>query len=469
MTDSPVEFLFGESSGRIEVPLPDLPVGVKAYTVPKPMPDDELEFGVDIDRVPRDRRGRVKVSQVDLLPKARLDAFALPTTLSKRDLIWVLRTNRERRWPSVVSRFGDRAWDTATELVRSSVAVLRCTVDEFDYQPRVLRLTEGWQAAKLDYLSELTGRPDPDVARAELADLLDDVIELSDELRRLTTIGSGTALRAPAGSRTGTIVWSVFEDAVRGACYWYKHDGANTELTAKQVASEAFRDSKRWTPEREVAFANLVCKAFTKAVKVTDVEILMRGPLRWQVGSVIADAHTSDPWIGLPAGGIELLGTVDRSGVRGVLVIENKDTFEQVCTKTGVYDSWLCVWGEGYASRPLVAFLSAFSQVPLAAWCDLDADGIGIINNLSVRLNRQIHPVGMNVEFWAAGPHRRQTASELTRGQSRASRLAAEGPLALRALAMAIAPNGEGREQESLYREVLPTLGDALAELESSS
>ncbi|WP_410598435.1 Wadjet anti-phage system protein JetD domain-containing protein [Amycolatopsis sp. lyj-90] len=462
MTGRSVEFLFGESAGRIEVPLPDLPSGVKAYTVPKPRPDDDLEFSDDIDRVPRDRRGRVKPRQVDLLPAARAVPFCLPSTLSKSDLKWVLRTKSGRLWTGVVAQFGDRAWEAAAELVRSGVAVLRCSVDGFDYRPHVLRLTEGWQAARLDHLNELTGRQDPEVARATLAELLEGVRELSDELGRLKDIELGAALRAPVGSRTGTTVWSVFEDAVRGACYWYSHDGANTELTAKQVASEAFRDSKRWTPERETAFANLVGRSFTEAVKVTDVEILMRGPLRWHVGSVIADAHSTCPWIGLPAGGIELLGTVDQSDVRGVFVIENKDAFEQVCTNTDIYHRWLCVWGAGYASRPLVTFLSAFDQLPIAAWCDLDADGIGIINNLSVRLGREIHPVAMDVEWWAAGPHRRQTPSELERGRARAARLAIDGPVALRSLAAAIAPTGDGREQESQYREVLPILGPAV-------
>ncbi len=466
MTGRPVEFLFGESAGRIEVPLPDLPAGVKAYTVPKSRPDDDLEFAGDVDRVPRDRRGRVKPRQVDLLPAAHAVAFSLPSTLSKSDLKWVLRTKSGRLWAGVVSQFGDRAWDAAAELVRSGVAVLRCNVDGFDYRPHVLRLTEGWQAARLDHLNELTGRQDPAVACAAVAELLQGVPELSDELHRLKKVEPGRALRAPAGSRSGTTVWSVFEDAVRGACFWYSHDGATTELTAKQVASEAFRDSKRWTPERETAFANLVGKSFTKAVKVTDVEILMRGPLRWHVGSVIADAHSTCPWIGLPAGGVELLGTVDRSDVRGVLVIENKDAFEQVCTKTEIYHRWLCVWGAGYASRPLVTFLSAFDHLPIAAWCDLDADGIGIINNLSVRLGREIYPVAMDVEWWAAGPHRRQTPSELERGRARAARLAIDGPVALRSLAAAIAPTGNGREQESQYREVLPILGHAVTKWE---
>ena len=87
---------------------------------------------------------------------------------------------------------------------------------------------------------------------------------------------------------------------------------------------------------------------------------------------------------------------------------------------------------------------------------------------LSSILDRQIHPVGMDVEWWAVGPYRRQTPSELARGRARASRLAVGGLLALRALAAAIKQNGNGREQESLYREVLPTLGRALSKLESS-
>ncbi|MGW4116577.1 Wadjet anti-phage system protein JetD domain-containing protein [Actinosynnema sp. NPDC004786] len=463
------DFLFGESAGRIEVPLPSLlPPGVKAFTVPKPRADDddELELGVPSDRVPRDRKGRVNPRQVDLLPSSRSSYFALPATLDKRDLIWVLNTKVERRWTGIATRFQDNAWRFTMDLIRAGVAVVRCKVVAtkagFDLQPQHFRLTAAWQAARLDYLNELTGRPDPDTAREELLDLMKEVLSLADERVLLARVEQGSPLRAPAGTRAGTKVWSVYEDAIRAACYWYLHDGPSVELTAKDIASHAFRDSKRWTPEREAAFANIVGKSFTEAVKISDVEILMRGPLLWHVGSVVADAHTSEPWIGLPAGGLGLLGTVDTPGVRGVLVIENKDAFEQVCQRTDVYDRWLCVWGKGYASRPLVAFLSGFTELPIAAWCDLDADGIGIINNLIVRLGRHVEPVCMDVDLWRAGPYRRQTSSELERGRARAAVLAADGPSELRALAEAIAPSGEGREQESMYDEVLPTLANLL-------
>lgn len=149
-----------------------------------------------------------------------------------------------------------------------------------------------------------------------------------------------------------------------------------------------------------------------------------------------------------------------------MLVIENMDTFEEVCEKTDVHDRWLCVWGKGYASRPLVAFLSGFTDVPIAAWCDLDADGIGIVNNLGVRLGRSVVPVFMTEELWRAGPYRRQEPSELRRGRARAAALAEEGPAELRSLAAAIAPSGEGREQESTYDEVIPVLVHVLSDLE---
>jgi hypothetical protein len=326
-----LEFLFGESAGRIEVPLPSLlPPGIKAFTVPKPRADDdnELELGAPADRVRRDRKGRVKVRQVDLLASSQPSSFALPSTLTKRDLIWVLNTKAERRWPGVVTQFEDRAWQSTMDLISGGVAVLRCSViatkTGFDLRPQHLRLTAGWQAARLDHLNELTGRPDPDTARAELHNLMANVVELANECFRLAHVVQGSPLRAPAGTCAGTKVWSVYEDAIRAASYWYLHDGANVELTAKDVASHAFRDSKGWTPEREAAFANIVNKSFTEAVKDNDVEILMRGPLLWHVGSVVADAHTSEPWIGLPAGGLGLLGTVDITAVRGIFVIENR-------------------------------------------------------------------------------------------------------------------------------------------------
>ncbi|MFC0541907.1 Wadjet anti-phage system protein JetD domain-containing protein [Kutzneria chonburiensis] len=460
-------FFVDEAAGRREVMLPELPADLAAFTVPKPVPAGEPDY-FDFDRVPRDRKGRVKVTKVDLLARAQHEFLAPPSSLPVRDLIWILRTESVRRWSGMTSRFGDQAWDTAIELVRAGVGVVRCSVDGFDYQPASFRLTEAWAEIAEDHLAELTGQADPDEARAKLLARMRPVVELADEHDLLTAVAEGSPLRVPAGSRTNTTAWSVYDAAIRAACRWIPDEAMGVRHTAKALAGHAFEDSKDWTSERETAFANLVGTAFDLAVDDADVEILMRGQLQWTIGSVVADAMAVQPWVGLPSAGLRLAGSVDTSGVRGVLLVENKDTFQQVCLRPEIVDRWLCVWGRGYASRALVALLDKLAAFPLAAWCDLDADGIGIITNLSARLETPIHPIGMDVDHWMAGPYRKQTASQLARGRTLARRLAAEGPVSLRSLAEHIAVTGEGREQETLYEEVLPSLGERLRALEQT-
>jgi hypothetical protein len=462
-------FYVGEAAGRVEVPLPDLPTDLAAFTVPKPpVEDSELaeRWDIVIDRVPRDRKGRVKVTRVDILARQQQEFLAPPTCLEPRDLVWILRTESARLWAGMASRFGEAAWETALELVRAGVGVVRCAVDGFDYSPKTFRLTAAWSAVTPDHVAELTGQRDPDEVRAELLDCMHLVPELSGEYELLAAVPAGSPLRVPAGSLANTVAWSVYEAAIRAACVWLPDNARGKRHTAKALAGFSFLGTKEWTPERETAFANLVGTAFDLAVDDVDVEILMRGPLQWKIGRVVADARASEPWLGLPSAGLRLIGSFDTSGVRGVLVVENKDTFQKVCEKPEIVDRWLCVWGRGYASRGLEALLTRFDGVPLVAWCDLDADGIGIIANLSARLERVIPPVGMDVDLWAAGPYRRQKPSQLARGRAIGAKFATEGPSALRALAERIAVTGEGREQETLYEEVLPGLAGRLRTFE---
>ncbi|WP_169735389.1 Wadjet anti-phage system protein JetD domain-containing protein [Actinokineospora inagensis] len=179
----------------------------------------------------------------------------------------------------------------------------------------------------------------------------------------------------------------------------------------------------------------------------------------------MADASASEPWIGLPTTGLTLTGTVDIDSVRGVLVVENKDTFQKVCQIPEVVERWLCVWGKGYTSSGMIALLSRFVNRPIAAWCDLDADGIQIVVDLARRLARPVSSVGMTVSLWETGPWRRQNAEQLRRGQQLAGVLADTDSVDLRDLAAAITLNGEGREQESMYEDFLPHLAKVLAGL----
>ena len=90
------------------------------------------------------------------------------------------------------------------------------------------------------------------------------------------------------------------------------------------------------------------------------------------------------------AKGLHVSGIVQCTA-RGVFVVENSDTFEQVCKLPGVAETWLCIWGEGYVSRGIVPLIANLPPLPLAAWCDLDADGNGIVNDLSNKLGRPVH------------------------------------------------------------------------------
>jgi hypothetical protein len=187
-----------------------------------------------------------------------------------------------------------------------------------------------------------------------------------------------------------------------------------------------------------------------------DHDIRVRGRLRWSIGPVVADAMRGHPWIGLPSGGIHVIGQIERD-VRGVLVVENADTFQYVCQRPDVTDTWLCVWGRGSATDGVVNFLRTMDDLPIAAWCDLDARGIEIVTELAGRLGREVTPVGMSVELFVSG--KQCVPKNLADSLSVAKKMAVEGHPALRNLAKAIVESGGlGCEQETLYDVVPPTL-----------
>jgi len=166
----------------------------------------------------------------------------------------------------------------------------------------------------------------------------------------------------------------------------------------------------------------------------------------------------------VPASGIRAAGII-RCDAAGVLLVENSDTFEEVCKRPAITRQWLCVWGKGQTSDGVAALLSYLAPRPVAAWCDLDADGISIISVLSRKLGRPVYPVGMDVGLWRSAPHRIQKQSQIDRDKSLAAKLAATGPEPLRPLAREIAAAGGSCEQEAIQDRVLPSLATALAAL----
>jgi hypothetical protein len=147
-----------------------------------------------------------------------------------------------------------------------------------------------------------------------------------------------------------------------------------------------------------------------------------------------------------------------------VLVVENADTFQYVCLRPDVTDTWLCVWGRGSTTDGVVNFLKTMNDLPIAAWCDLDARGIEIVTELAGRLGREITPVGMGIELFVSG--KQYVPKNLADSLRVAKKMTVDGHPVLRDLVKAIvASGGLGCEQETLYDVVPPVLARELTKL----
>lgn len=454
----PVPLLLGEAAGRVRIPLAGRPDGVIAVTVPR-MDSEGLVS------VPLDRKGRPSWREADLVAERSTQAFTPPAELNPGDLAWFLETKDHRRWRAIETKFGERAWSLVAALIRDGGAVVRVSVSDIkNWKPRTLRLTHAWAAQAVDLLREMRGQPVPSEARAALQEIMEGVPELSDEAMLLALVPHDAPLRGPDGSRTGTSVWSVYDAAIRTAAYFLQHQRPDSLLTEREVAAHALPDSKEWTPARRTAFELLVGESARDGLAAMEHDIRVRGRLRWSIGPVIADAMRGYPWIGLPSGGIHIMGRIERD-VRGVLVVENADTFQYVCLRPDVTDTWLCVWGRGSTTDGVVDFLKTMNDLPIAAWCDLDARGIEIVTELAGRLDREVTPVGMRTELFVGG--KQYVPKNLEDSLRVAKKMTVDGHPALRDLAEAIlASGGLGCEQETLYDVVPPTLARELAKLE---
>ncbi len=232
---------------------------------------------------------------------------------------------------------------------------------------------------------------------------------------------------------------------------------------AAELAGLAWGDTHiSWSAARSIVFSQLVGVEFSQAVKKSDITIRVRGPLVWRQGSAIADANRSRPWIGLPSEGVRLVGEVEFRAT-GILLVENAETFQEVCEITEITESWLCVWGQGKAVVNTVDLIAALPAVRVAAWMDLDAAGLEIFLMLTRRLGRSATPVGMDLDLLRSGPARKRPSSEDARKAAEedrrlAARLKQHLPDGLRDVAEHIEATGKSVEQQTLHDIVLPTL-----------
>lgn len=459
--------LLGELSGRTPIVLSGLPEGVEAVTVPVRRNGES--------RVPKDRRGRVNVTRVDLVPSGRIALFAPPDGLSRPDLVWTLSAGR-RRWSSVENRFGDRAFAVAIDLVRSGGVVLRCAVDRDRLAlgpPESWTLSSAWAEQADDELAELKPQRDPDDVRRELLELLADLEtpSLAAERLALLAVPAGSALIPPPDTTTTAKSWATYEAALRAACTWACMDRTPG---AAELAGLAWGDTHaKWSTARSIVFSQLAGSEFSRAVQRSDITIRVRGPLVWRHGSAIADASRSRPWIGLPSEGVRLVGGIDFTAT-GILLVENAETFEQVCRISAITNSWLCIWGQGKAIVNTIELIAALPPVRVAAWMDLDAAGLQIFTMLTRRLGRSATPIGMDLELLRGGPARKRSNVEQQRKAENDDKHLATSlrdylPQSLREVAEHIGETGKAVEQQPLHDVVLPTLVHRLAAVPRSS
>ncbi|WP_185447990.1 Wadjet anti-phage system protein JetD domain-containing protein [Kribbella qitaiheensis] len=456
--------LLGELAGRTSIVIRGIPNGVEAVTIPVRRDGES--------RVPKDRRGRINATRVDLICSDRTALFEPPAGLSRHDLAWVLSTGR-RQWSTVQKRFGDRAFAVALGLVRAGGVILRCGVDRHTVElglPESWTLSHAWAEQADDELAELRPQRNVDEVREELVGLLNGLqtpLQLVAERSALHAVPVGSALAPPACTMTTAKSWATYEAALRAACIWARMERIPG---AAELAGLAWGDTHtKWSAARSIVFSQLVGVEFSRAVQKSDITIRVRGPLVWRQGNVIADASRSRPWIGLPSEGVRLAGEIDFTAT-GVLLIENAETFEQVCGIDEITDSWLCIWGQGKAVVNTIDLIAALPPVRVAAWMDLDAAGLQIFTMLTQRLGRPATPLGMDLELLSSGPARKRANLDEQRKAEREDRRLAASlkdrlPPSLRKVAEYIEETGKAVEQQPLHDVVLPILADQLAAL----
>jgi hypothetical protein len=305
--------------------------------------------------------------------------------------------------------------------------------------------------------------------RAALDALMQPFPELDLERELLLDQPLTATHRVPPESRTGTNYWSPYDAAIRCAVAYLKWRQRETDpIPERTLLSEAFGNSKskRMKDAGRPAFERLMRNSYDELVKRAQTGIRLSGPFRWMVDhETAANANLAAPWITVPSKEILDLDEV-KDQVRGVLLVENQETFEQICIRTGVRRRWLCIWNEGYASKDLVEFVRQYRGLPIAACCDHDPRGIDIVDDLVRRLGFAVSPVGMDVATWKRSKKMDEPEEDREMWAAEAQKLRDTCHPALRPLAVAIAETGERVEQEAmeLYWELIETIP---AQLES--
>ncbi|MFJ3762861.1 Wadjet anti-phage system protein JetD domain-containing protein [Streptomyces sp. NPDC090080] len=303
--------------------------------------------------------------------------------------------------------------------------------------------------------------------RTETLAAIADVSQLAFEYELLAALPDDNRRVPPDGSRAATSHWITYCAALRAAAEWFRTASHGWKCSERELAALALGGTKTWTDAAKAAFSNLVGLPFTEAVHTSDTGLRMTGPAEWHRQGLVADLTLAEPFIELPGWTVARAGRFDLQA-RGVLLIENQETFEAVASRTIVPRNWLCIWTEGFASGALVHFLGKCvpESLPIAAWGDLDPPGIGIIRDLAEKSGRTIQPIGMDADLYRRGRKLVEEPTQLEKWLNEAKRLAETVPDHFEGLVAAMIEYGGLRcEQEGMHQQVLPNLHLWLAEL----
>jgi len=323
-------------------------------------------------------------------------------------------------------------------------------------------------SAAAEQVAAWAGKVDPDVARASLLARLAALgvvatppggpppgtpsARVAAEAVLLAAEPVGAPLRVPVGSAAAAVTasWATYAAALGAAATWLRHS-QQRRLTSRELAGLAFGNSKAWTPARQACFSAVLGLAFRDACAAGERAVLVGGPLQWRVQGYRADVRAGIPWLGLPAGSIPHL-ELDATTARGVLVIENQQTFE-AALRVGVGGDLVVVWGSGYVGDAEVTLLRRLG-LPVGVFADLDPDGIAIVLDVGRRLGQPVTPVLMTADQ-LNGPHcKPATPTQLAMAVRLAEELGDDHPTGLGALAHRIAAGGRVREQETLHDQL---------------
>lgn len=324
-------------------------------------------------------------------------------------------------------------------------------------------------SAAAEEVAAWAGKLDPDAARASLlANLATAGVvpsppggpppgrpsaRLAVEAGLLAAEPAGAPLRLPAGSAAAPVTanWATYTAAVYAAAIWLQHS-PQRRLTSRELAGLAFGSSKAWTPARQACFSAILGLAFSDACAAGERAVLVGGPLQWRVQGHRVDARAGIPWLGLPAGSIPHL-ELDATQARGVLVIENQQTFE-AALRAGAGAELVVVWGSGYVGDAEIMLLRRLG-LPVGVFADLDPDGIAIVLDVGRRLGRPVTPILMTPDY--LGPHcKAATSTQLAMAERLANEIGDDHPTGLGVLAQRIAATERIREQETLHDQLQP-------------